>query len=254
MGATKAEDAAAQHVRRTLRVLELLAEGPRTQADVAHALVVHRRTARRLLARLVDEGYAEPSQRGRHVAYRATSRLAVLGRQVADGLDLVALARRQLDALDEARAGARFVALLDGDGVSLVHVAEPAAPLPNALAALPTRGPLHATAPGKVFLSADTALLGEVLNQELLAFTARTLVTRADLLLELAAVRERGYATEDGEHDAGVRAVAGPVVDHVGRTVAALGAVPTGAATLDELGQTVREAARDCSRALGAAV
>ena len=255
MTSPRVEDATAQHVRRTLRVLELLAEGPQTQAAVARELVVHRRTARRLLARLVDEGYAEPAAGGRHVAYRATSRLAVLGRQVAEGLDLLAIGRRHVAGLDPALAGARFVALLDDGAVSLVHVEDPAPVDAHASAhALPLTGPLHATAAGKVFLSADTALLGEVLNQELLAYTARTPVRRADLLLELANVRERGYAIEDGEHRADVQTVASGVVDHVGRVVAALGAVPAPDTGLEQLGGLVHAAALTCSREIGAMV
>jgi IclR family transcriptional regulator, acetate operon repressor len=255
MTSTSAEDATAQHVRRTLRALELLAAGPQTQADVARELAVHRRTARRLLARLVDEGYAEPTPDGRHVAFRATSRLAVLGRQVADSLDLLEIARRRLADCAPERAGARYIALLDDGGVTLAHVEEPAGVDPRAGAGLLTRsGPLHATAAGKVFLSADTALLGEVLNQELLAYTAHTHVTRADLLLDLATARERGYAVEDGEHHAGVRAVASPIVDHVGRVVAALGAVPPPDAAIEDAGAAVRDAARSCSQDIGAAL
>lgn len=250
-----AEDATAQHVRRTLRALELLAEGPQTQADLARELAVHRRTARRLLARLIAEGYAEPVADSRHLAYGATFRLAVLGRKVAERLDLVAIGRRHLATLEAAVAGARFVALREDGAVALEHVEQPAGVDARAGAAVLTRrGPLHATSAGKVFLSADTALLGEVLNQELLAYTARTVVTRGDLLLELAAVRERGYAVEDEEHHAGVRAVASPVVDHVGRVVAALGAVVPPGAALDDAGVLMRDVALACSRELGAAL
>lgn len=250
---SRADDAAGQHVLRTLRALELIAEGPQTQADVARRLVVHRRTARRLLARLVDEGYAEATQRGRHVAFAATSRLAVLGRQVADGLDLVAIGRRHLATIAGDGVGARFVALLGHDGVRLAHVeAAAGSDAARASTRLPAlEGPLHATAAGKVFLSADTALLGEVLNRELLAFTAATLVTRGDLLLELATVRTRGWAVEDGEHRVGERAVASGVHNHVGSVVAALGAVPAESSGLDDLGAIVRDAARAFSREIG---
>jgi len=247
-----ADDATAQHVRRTLRALELLAEGPQTQADLARHLVVHRRTARRLLARLVDEGYAKETQHGRQVAYVATPRFAVLGRQVADGLDLVSIGRLHLATLDDAGTSARFIAFLGNDGVRVaqVEVSDGAA----AVAQPAVNGPLHATAAGKVFLSADTALLGEVLSQDLLAFTTDTLVTRADLLLELATVRTRGYATEEGEHRVGARAVASGVRDHVGKVAAVLGAVPPAAANLHDLGARVRDAARTFSREIGGVV
>jgi IclR family acetate operon transcriptional repressor len=253
MSSSAMEDATAQHVRRTLRALELLATGPQTQADVARDLAVHRRTARRLLARIVEEGYAAPAQSGRHVAYRATSRLAVLGRQAAEGLDVVAIAQRHLAALDPDRVGVRFVALLDEEGVWMPHVERPDGgdPLGSADLLGGTR-PLHATAAGKVFLSADAGLAGEVLNHELLVFTARTLATRADLLLELASAREQGFAVEDGEHHVDLRAAASGATNHVGRTVAALGATPAPQVELAELGGLVREAALACSRELGA--
>jgi IclR family acetate operon transcriptional repressor len=241
------DDAAAQHVRRTLRALEALAEQPQTQADLARRLGVHRRTARRLLARLVDEGYAEPAHRGRHVAFTATARLAVLGRQVADALDLLAIGRRHLASIEDG-TGASFIAFPGGEGVVLAHVegAGGDAPLP-----LGRSGPLHATAAGKVFLSADTALLDQILNQDLLAFTASTLVNRGDLLLELATVRERGYAVEDGEFRDGLRVVAAGVTSYTGTVVAAIGAVPAAGADTHELGASVRRVASEFSHEIG---
>lgn len=46
-------------VVRTLQALELLAAGPRTATEVAEATNIHERTARRMLNRLVGEGYLE---------------------------------------------------------------------------------------------------------------------------------------------------------------------------------------------------
>lgn len=244
------EDATAQHVHRVLRALELLADGPVTQAELARDLVVHRRTARRLLARLAHEGYAIPTRRGNRTIFVSTSRLVTLGHRVAQGLDMLDVARVQLASRLDASATARFVAALDADGVSFPHVEGPA----PAVAGLdvPAGGrPLHATAAGKVFLSADTGLLDGILGHELLAFTDRTLRGRADLLLDLALVRKRGYATEDGEYRDGARSVASGVRDYTGQVVLAVGAVPARYAGLAELGELVSDAARECSREIG---
>jgi DNA-binding IclR family transcriptional regulator len=238
------DDATAQHVRRTLHALELLAEGPQSQADLARRLAVHRRTVRRLIARLVEEGYAEGVPRGRHVVYVATPRLAVLGRRVAEQLDVVALGRRRLASIDGDGVTGRFVALVDGDGVRLAYTEGVAEQLPSV-------GPLHATAAGKVFLSADTALLETVLNRELLAFTSATLTTRADLLLALATVRAQGFAMERGEHRGDVHAVASGVRDHAGRVVAALGVTVRADRDARQLGSSLREAAAAFSREIG---
>jgi DNA-binding IclR family transcriptional regulator len=45
------------YVPRVMQTLELLAHGPRWPGEVAEHLAVHQRTARRILARLADEGY-----------------------------------------------------------------------------------------------------------------------------------------------------------------------------------------------------
>lgn len=257
---TGVDDATAQHVSRTLRTLELLAGGGQTQADIARQLAIHRRTARRVLARLVAEGYAEPARRGRQVAFVATPRLAVLGRQVADGLDLIAIGRRHLRELSHAGIETRFIALLGPEGTWLAHadvangeasIQAAGSPSVQAAGSPSVSAPLHATAAGKVFLSMDNELLGEILNQELLAFTARTLASRADLLLALASVRARGYATEDGEYHDGVRAAAAGVTNHVGKVIAALGVTLQAGAELVVCGELVREVALSFSREIG---
>lgn len=245
------EDKAAQHVVRTLRVLELLAERRQTQADVARQLDVHRRTARRLMARLIAEGYAEAVRSGRHVVYTATPRVVVLGRQVAEGLDLVAIARKHLALLEAPEVACRFIALPGEDGIDLVHIEKSEAEGRKDVA-LPRNCPLHATAAGKVFLSTDHTRLGDLLNRELLAFTKKTITTRADLLLELAAIRAQRYALEDEEHRHAVRAVASGVTNHAGLTVAALGVTPAHGAELDQLGGRVRDAALAFSLEIGA--
>ena len=54
----------AYFVTRTVRALELLAEAPRSTTQLADALLIHPRTARRMLARLVDTGTFAVSQAG----------------------------------------------------------------------------------------------------------------------------------------------------------------------------------------------
>lgn len=247
-----ADETAAQHVVRTLRALELLAERPRTQADLARGLATHRRTARRLLTRLVAEGYVEPRQSGRQTSYAATPRLTVIGRQVAEGLDLVNLGRRHLASLSPY-SPVRFIAMPARGGVAFVHVeADAGSDGANVASAVHRTAPSHATAAGKVFLSADTELLHTVLNQERLRFTAATIVARADLLLELAGVREQGFAAEDGEHRVGARSAASGVLDYTGRTVAALGAtLVDDGMNLSQLGKGLKQAAEAFSREIG---
>ena len=84
---------------------------------------------------------------------------------------------------------------------------------------------LHATAFGKVLLAAMSSQTLEAYLTEtpLKKFTPRTLATRKRLLAELQQVRKLGYAMTVDEEIIGVSAVAVPIADPSGRTIAAIG-------------------------------
>jgi DNA-binding IclR family transcriptional regulator len=73
-----ASPAGAYTVMNTLRALERLAVGPHSAPEIATAVGVSVRTARRLLGRLAADGYAIQDA-GHRRRYRATLRLAALG-------------------------------------------------------------------------------------------------------------------------------------------------------------------------------
>ena len=79
--------------------------------------------------------------------------------------------------------------------------------------------PFHAAANGKVFLAFGAAKLP---RGALTQLTEHTVVDRAALELELAVVRERGWATTVEELEPGLLAVAAPVRDGHGDVIAAL--------------------------------
>jgi DNA-binding IclR family transcriptional regulator len=67
----------AYHVSRILGTLELLARAPRSSTQIADALQIHVRTARRFLARLVLDGYVHKSAGPRPI-YSLTPRFSAL--------------------------------------------------------------------------------------------------------------------------------------------------------------------------------
>ena len=81
----------AWHVTRTLRAMELLAVRPRSAPELADALGVHVRTARRVLKRLDSEGYVMLSD-DRRRRYRPTMRVVALAAQVVERAELPATA------------------------------------------------------------------------------------------------------------------------------------------------------------------
>src|SRR5690606_5316535 len=84
--------------------------------------------------------------------------------------------------------------------------------------------PMHATASGKLFLSAMPRRARErfVRISPLVSYTARTQVEPSALLLELESIRQRGHATDNEEYLPGMCSVAVPVRNAEGSVVAAI--------------------------------
>lgn len=83
--------------------------------------------------------------------------------------------------------------------------------------------PLYAGASSKVLLAAiDESEWNAYLPETLTPLTETTIVVREQFFAELQHVRSQGYAISNGEIDAGGRAVAVPLRNQQGKTVAAL--------------------------------
>jgi DNA-binding IclR family transcriptional regulator len=117
--------------------------------------------------------------------------------------------------------------------------------------------PLHVGAPGKALLAflPQTELDLLLPDLPLSSITPNTITTLEQLKTELHSTRKRGYALSHGERSAGASAVAAPLRDWRGKTVAALGVLgPSQRLTHDvltTLSQQVVQAAQDISTALG---
>jgi IclR family transcriptional regulator, KDG regulon repressor len=240
------------HVARTLRALEVLALGPHSAAEIADALMIHPRTARRLLGRLVEEGYLTRTQ-GPRRKYVSTLRLVAVAGQVVESTEVVQAAEPYLTRLhDETGAAAHLSVPSLLAVLCVLHAAgEQHAPVPS----LGERIPCHATAAGKALLAFRPSWRAHVLTQPLEPFTPRTLTEPERLDAESRAIRARGYALEDGEYRIGEVGIAAPVFDHTREAIAALGV--SGAAErlparrMRELGGVVARMAAAVSEALG---
>jgi DNA-binding IclR family transcriptional regulator len=216
----------AWHVGRTMRLLELLAFAPLSAPQLAAALHAHPRTVRRVLTRLVDDGYLTRSEDARRL-YEPTMRLVALAGQVVENSALARRARPYVALLHERTgAAAHLVVPSYQSVVCLVHCAEGAQDERPRLRELV---PAHCTAGGKALLAWRDRWRDSVLAAPLERFTDRTVTEPAVLRRELEAVREQGHALEDGEYQRDVRAVAAPVVV----AGAALGAVSVSGRRLD---------------------
>ena len=148
------------------------------------------------------------------------------------------------------------LAIADGGQVVFISQVETHEPI-RAFFRPGTRGPIHASGIGKALLAyhPPEAVERIVREQGLAAFTARTITDRAALEAELAAIRERGWAVDDGERTEGMRCIAAPIFNEFREAIAGVSVSGptvrmerTGGETL---GARVRAAADRITRAIG---
>lgn len=233
--------------------MELLAVQPRSAPELADALGVHVRTARRVLKRLDSEGYVTLTD-DRRRRYRPTMRIVALAGQVVERAELPATALPHVTALrDELGETCHLCVPSHVFALCLVHAEGESRG--DCRPHLRELVPCHCTAAGKALLAWRESWREAVLEQPLPSFTDRTNVGPESLRRELARTVARGYAVEDREYEPQTRGLAAPVFDGSGQAVASLGVVaPLSRLPTDrygELGAALTSAAAGLSAELG---
>lgn len=206
------EIATVNSVEHAIRLVELLASSADvlSVSQMAQSLELPRATVYRLLKTLALREWVIQEDK----TYRLSFRLSGLFHGAGAGAEL-ALAERMKPLLhhlvNETGETAHFAAL-DGDRV--VYLARVESPHPiRMFSQVGWRGPLHATAVGKVFLAETEAkLLSRVCDQALERFTPNTIVEKEKLQAELAQIHKQGYAVDAEELIDGLTCVAVPVM------------------------------------------
>jgi DNA-binding IclR family transcriptional regulator len=245
-----ASPAEALFVARTMRTLELISFEPLSAPRVAQLLDVHPRTARRLLNRLTDEGYAVRTRDARRL-YSPSMRLVALAGQIVHRAALTRLALPFVERLRE-RTGATAQLVIPSYRAVLC-VLRSAGDRETGVVGLGELAPSHCTAGGKALLAFRDAWRESLLSRPLSACTARSITDPAAVRAEAAATVRRGYAVERGEHRETVAGVAAPVFGHDEEAVAALGVSVAEELDLDALAAHVVAVAGELSDALRAA-
>ncbi|HEY4136809.1 MAG TPA: IclR family transcriptional regulator [Casimicrobiaceae bacterium] len=203
---------------RCLAIIELLADGARDMplGEIADRLSLPKSGAHRLLATLVDIGWAEKDPDTNF--YRLTMRLAVLGQQFYIATGLPDICQPLLDRF--AKQCREFARLAVVDGPSLVWVAHSqgaSAGLMYQPLLTTNTVPLHATASGKAWLatlSSDHAMQMVMKNGGLKnpdRYGPNVVRSIEALLRELKATARRGYGVAVNEAEFGVTAVAAAI-------------------------------------------
>ncbi|MBO9354770.1 helix-turn-helix domain-containing protein [Bordetella petrii] len=237
-----------------LRLLETLvaSEDPRGITELAKELGLMKSNVHRLMKTLEHMGYVRQEDiTGR---YQCSPKLWELGSRVSSRLELVPIARPVMKALVQHTQETVFLAILDNHEV--LYISKEDCPQPvRTYAQIGGRAPLHAVATGKCMLAyLDPDALEQVMAR-LESTSPNTITDRARLERELQAVRDQGYATNQGEWREGVGSLAAPIFDASQHIYASIGvsgpAHRMTPALAKKFAPAVISAARDISHAFG---
>jgi DNA-binding IclR family transcriptional regulator len=212
---------ASRHVAAVERAITILDELARARSElgtneIGRRTGVNVSTISRILATLADGGLVE------HVTSTGRYRLGLgvvrLANAVHERLDIRSLARPYLTELAERIEETVTLSVPAKQEAITLDFVQSALTV-RSVAEVGRTSVAHATAVGKVFLAHG----GKLPDGPLEAFTERTIVDPAVLAVEVAQVRESGWAQALGEREADLNAVAAPVLSKTGTLVAILG-------------------------------
>ena len=221
-------------VNRALDILELLSENSAGPRELGERLDVHRSTIVRLLHTLEERGYVRRLPDGK---WSVGFQLVATGQRTLDTLDLREVARPHLALLGQKLGHTIHLASLVGHDVIYVDKVEGLGSV-RMRSRVGGKAFAHTAGVAKAVLAFAPEDIREAAMEdcEFERFTQTTITTPTELRSEFALIRERGYATDDGEAEDYINCVAVPIfgMDHTvvgGLSVTALRAL----APLDQL-------------------
>lgn len=240
-------------VGKALRLLGLLGGHPHGigVSELARAAGFPVSTTHRLLGSLQREGFVAADEGSRR--YGLGLRLFELGQQVSHARGFAGVALPVMQQVTQLTREPTLLAVLDGQQQLYVHYVE--GPQQVQITGEPgRRGPLHCTSMGKCLVAFQATEPAERMVAELPLprLTEHTITDRRRFAEEIQAVRQRGFAVADEEHELGIRAVGIPVRGPDGIAIAAIStAAPAYRMRLDDLREFV-PALTDAARQLAA--
>jgi len=244
-------------VQRAIDILNLFDR--RTQelgvTDIARSLSIPKSTIAGLVFTLERNNYLDQNAVTRK--YRLGFKLAERAGVFLDQFDLRQVALPVLETLRDSANESVNLAIRDGEYVIYIERMLGDNML-GMRSEIGKRELVHSTALGKAILAQlpVTEIKQFVENYEFKPVTPRTITDPAAFLEDLNETKTRGFSIDEQENELGGRCVAAPILDYLGKPVAALSiSVPIQRFPEEktpEFGEMVRQAARKISLQLGA--
>ena len=197
---------------RAFAVLESLSRKRSTGLEeLSREMGLAKPTVYRFLQTLQELGYARRDENER---WAMTFKAFNVGSRALDHIDLYSAARPIAEALAEELGETVHMGVLEGDSAVYVLKIESKYTI-RMFSRVGRRIPLYCTAIGKVLLaySGPEERKAALEGLRLVAFTPKTITTRAVLDVELKRIRVQGYARDAEEHEGGIKCLGAPIFD-----------------------------------------
>ncbi|MDD3212585.1 MAG: IclR family transcriptional regulator [Eubacteriales bacterium] len=213
-----------QSIDRVFDIIELLSSYPRglLLSDIALPVNLPKSTVHRLLLSLIERGYVvkEPDM-GR---YQLTIRMFEVGSRAIDVLNIMTIARPYYEHLADITQ--EIIHLVKRDGEDVVYLAkiDASSATVRTSSTIGMRSKMYYTGVGKAILAnLPTDEARRIWDSsDIQRFTPNTITTWDVLAAEMEKIRTLGYATDNEEHEPGVRCVAAPIFDCYSRPAYAM--------------------------------
>lgn len=227
-------DGTSRSVARALQVLDAVAvrsREPVRLVDIVAETGLPKTTCHRILSTLTASGLLRTDDQGR---FGPGALLLAMGMNFLDQTDLRTLARPAMETLALESEETCHLGVMQLPWV--VYLEKVESPLAIRMhSQVGAINPMYCTAMGKAIMAfSSDDVFERVVDMPMERRTARTIISADLLRAELATIRERGFAIDDVENEAGIRCVGAPILGHDGNAVAALSlAGPETRLTLD---------------------
>lgn len=209
-------------VGKAIALMELLGSSPEplSLTQLAERLETNKTTVQRFLFTLMDLGYVRILSGKRYMLGNKDLSLAF---QFLHSEGVFSIARPYLEDLSNSLERSVSMGVLDGSEVLVIFRKERTRYYPFAVY-VGSRVPAHCTTMGKVLLSALPTEQVKLLLDEMNLFkvTPNTVVKKSEILKDLKATRDRGYAISDGEFSLDLYSIGVPLLNHEGQVVASV--------------------------------
>jgi IclR family transcriptional regulator, KDG regulon repressor len=241
-----------QVIARMMNLLDALSRhsSPVNLKQLATETALHPSTAHRILGVMVENRLVDRIEPG---TYRLGIRLLELGTLVKSRISVRQEALPHMQQLHQQLGETVNLSVRHDDEVVYVERTAAGNSMMRVVQIIGARAPLHITAVGKLFLSADAPeqVAAYAQRSGLARYTENTYSDLSSLQRDLDQVRQRGFAYDEEEAEKGVSCIGAGIYNDEGRLVAGL-SVSAPSDRLDKKWAVqVRQTADRISRAIG---